>query len=73
LALAKQLADKVADNAPLSNYLMMQAIRRIQDMPHADGLFTESLATALTKTSDGAKEGLRAFLEKRAPVFRERP
>ena len=52
---------------------MMQAIRRIQDMPHADGLFTESLATALTKTSDGAKEGLRAFLEKRAPVFRERP
>ena len=73
LALAEQLADKVADNAPLSNYLMMQAIRRIQDMPHADGLFTESLATALTKTSDGAKEGLRAFLEKRAPVFRERP
>ena len=73
LEMAEQLANKVADNAPLSNYLMMQAIRRIQDMPHADGLFTESLATALTKTSDGAKEGLRAFLEKRPPVFRERP
>ncbi|MCC1493205.1 crotonase/enoyl-CoA hydratase family protein [Cognatishimia sp. F0-27] len=70
LALAQKLARKIADNAPFSNYLMMQAISRIQDMPRSEGLFTESLAAAMSQTSDGAKEGLRAFLEKRPPKFR---
>ena len=68
--LAKKLARQIADNAPFSNYLMMQAISRIQDMPRSEGLFTESLAAAMSQTSDGAKEGLRAFLEKRPPKFR---
>ena len=70
LLLAQKLARKIADNAPFSNYLMMQAISRIQDMPRSEGLFTESLAAAMSQTSDGAKEGLRAFLEKRPPKFR---
>ncbi len=70
LALAKKLARKIADNAPFSNYLMMNAISRIGDMSRSDGLFTESLAAAMSQTSDGAKEGLRAFLEKREPKFR---
>ena len=68
--LARKLARKIADNAPFSNYLMMQAISRIQDMPRSEGMFTESLAAAMSQTSDGAKEGLRAFLEKRPPKFR---
>ncbi|MDD9910479.1 MAG: crotonase/enoyl-CoA hydratase family protein [Ahrensia sp.] len=72
LALAKKLARKMADNAPFSNYLMMQAIPRIADMSPSEGLFTESLAAAMSQTSDGAKEGLRAFLEKRPPKFRTR-
>ncbi len=70
LLLAMKLARKIADNAPFSNYLMMQAISRIQDMPRSEGFFTESLAAAMSQTSDGAKEGLRAFLEKRPPKFR---
>lgn len=70
LALAAKLARKIADNAPFSNYLMINAISRITDMARGDGLFTESLAAALVQTSDGAKEGLRAFLEKRPPNFR---
>ena len=70
LALAKELARKIADNAPYSNYLMLNAISRIQDMSRSEGLFTESLAAALSQTSDGAKEGLRAFLEKRPAKFR---
>lgn len=67
---AKKLARKIADNAPFSNYLMINAIPRIGDMSRSDGLFTESLAAAMSQTSDGAKEGLRAFLEKREPKFR---
>lgn len=70
LPLAKKLAQKIASNAPFSNYLMLNAISRIQEMPRAEGLFTESLAAAMSQTSDGAKEGLRAFLEKREPNFR---
>lgn len=70
LPLARKLARKIADNAPFSNYLMIQAISRISDMSRSDGLFTESLAAAMSQTSEGAKEGLRAFLEKREPNFR---
>ncbi|MCO6384057.1 MAG: crotonase/enoyl-CoA hydratase family protein [Vannielia sp.] len=69
LALAMDLAAKIASNAPLSNYIMVQAIARIEDMAKADGLFTESLCAALTQTSPDALEGLAAFLEKRAPKF----
>ena len=70
MALAGRLARQIADNAPFSNYLMIQALSRIADMSRGDGLFAESLAAALSQTSDGAKEGLRAFLEKRDAKFR---
>ncbi|WP_417722131.1 crotonase/enoyl-CoA hydratase family protein [Salipiger sp.] len=70
LTMALDLAGKIARNAPLSNYIMIQALARIEDMSKADGLFTESLCAALTQTSPDAVEGLAAFLEKRAPRFR---
>ena len=70
LALARELAAKIASNAALSNYIMIQAISRIEDMAKADGLFAESLCAAITQTSPDAQEGLKAFLEKRQPVFR---
>ena len=71
LDLARELAGKISRNAPMSNYLMVQAIARINDMGLGDGLFTESLAAALSQTTPDAEEGLRAFLEKRAPKFRD--
>lgn len=70
LALAQKLAAKIARNATLSNYMMIQAISRIEDMAKADGLFMESMCAAVSQTSADAEEGLKAFLEKRAPVFR---
>lgn len=70
MALARELADKIARNAPMSNYLMINAISRIDDMSKADGLFAESLCAALSVTTPDAAEGLRAFLDKRAPTFR---
>ncbi|MBV7377632.1 crotonase/enoyl-CoA hydratase family protein [Maritimibacter dapengensis] len=69
LPLAQELAAKIATNAPLSNYIMIQGISRIEDMAKADGLFTESLCAALTQTSPHAVEGLQAFLQKRDPKF----
>ncbi len=70
MALAQSLAGKISRNAPLSNYLMIQSIARINDMSKDDGLFTESLAAALSQTTPDAEEGLNAFLEKRPPKFR---
>lgn len=70
LGRARELATKIAGNASLSNYMMIQAISRISDMSKSDGLFAESLCAAVSQTSADAEEGLRSFLEKRRPVFR---
>lgn len=70
LPLARKLAATIAENAPMSNYFMVQALTRIGDMSRADGLFTESLAAALVQITPDAEEGLKAFLEKREPKFR---
>ncbi len=69
LEMAIDLAHKIASNAPWSNYIMIQALSRIEDMAKQDGLFTESLCAALTQTSPDALEGLQAFLQKRDPKF----
>lgn len=62
---AKELAAKIATNAPLSNYAITNALPRIQDMSQDDGLFVESLMAAFTQTSPEAVERLQAFLQKK--------
>ena len=68
--LALELAGKIARNAPLSNYLMIQSLAEVGDMPRRAGLYAESLSAALAQTTSDAEEGLKAFLEKRSPSFR---
>jgi enoyl-CoA hydratase/carnithine racemase len=69
LAKAMELADIVAGNAPIPNYMILHAIPHIEDMSAADGLFTESLAQALSLTSSDAKAGIEAFLNRRKISF----
>ncbi len=71
MAKAMELAETVAGNAELSNYLTVQALTRIAEMPAAHGLFTETLATALTQASPDAATGIQAFLDKRPVAFKE--
>ena len=59
------LAETISGNAPLANKMMLHAIQRIDRMGEGEGYFVESLASALTQASDDAREGMRAFLEKR--------
>jgi enoyl-CoA hydratase/carnithine racemase len=66
LAQALGLGLKIAQNAPLSNYAITQALPRIADLPAADGLFVESLMSSIAQGDEAAKERVRAFLEKRA-------
>lgn len=66
LSKATELARIAAANAPLSNFAIIQALPRIQDMAQDDGLFVESVVASLTQTGPEAAERLRRFLEKRA-------
>jgi enoyl-CoA hydratase/carnithine racemase len=66
LAKALALAEKIATNAPLSNYAITQALPRIADLSASDGLFMESLMSSIAQGDDAAKERVRAFLDKRA-------
>jgi enoyl-CoA hydratase/carnithine racemase len=72
LALAFELARKVAGNAPLSNFAVLHAMPRISESGDAAGFFTESLMAAIASADDDAKDRLRAFLEKRAPKVTHR-
>ncbi|MCB1334084.1 MAG: crotonase/enoyl-CoA hydratase family protein [Roseivivax sp.] len=63
---AIELAERMASNASFSNYAVLNALPRIRDMSSEDGLFLESVISALTTASPEAEERLRAFLEKRA-------
>jgi (methylthio)acryloyl-CoA hydratase len=66
LAKARALAERIARNAPLSNYAVVNALSRIEDLSHEDGLFVESLMAAMTQTTEDAQARLREFLDKRA-------
>jgi enoyl-CoA hydratase/carnithine racemase len=63
---ALELAAKVAGNAPLSNYAVTQALPRIADMSPSDGLFVESLMSAIAQGDEAAKQRVRDFLAKRS-------
>ncbi|GKY86864.1 crotonase/enoyl-CoA hydratase family protein [Sinisalibacter aestuarii] len=66
LQTAIALAEKAASNAEISNYAIINALPRIQDMASDDGLFVESFIASFTATSPEAEERLQAFLQKKA-------
>ena len=61
---AMALADDIAGNAPLSNYMMLNALPRIADMDRTTGFWVEAIASSLSQTSEEAKRGIEAFLKK---------
>lgn len=62
---AIEIAKNVADNAKISNYMMLNALSMIEDMPAEAGLFTEAVVSALTLTSPDAQQGIDAFLNRK--------
>jgi len=66
LTKALALAERIAANAPLSNFAVMHALPRIADMAQDEGLFVESLMAAIASGDEAAKMRVRAFLEGRA-------
>ena len=70
LGAAEELAGEIARGAPLAVRACLEAVTRGARLTLAEGLALETeLFTRLFATRD-AREGTRAFLEKRPPVFR---
>ncbi|MDB5829337.1 MAG: enoyl-CoA hydratase [Variovorax sp.] len=63
---ALELAKRVAQNAPLTNYALMHALPRIAEQPADQGFFTEALIAGIAQSAPEAKERVRDFLEGRA-------
>lgn len=67
LAKAIDLASKIAKNAWLTNFAIIQALPRIAEQDPASGYVMEALMAAIAGGSEEAKARVTAFLEKRAP------
>lgn len=64
------MAKKIVENAPVPIRLMKQILRRSLRSSLDEVLFQEVPAQALCITSEDAREGISAFLEKRKPEFK---
>jgi enoyl-CoA hydratase/carnithine racemase len=63
---ALEIAERVAKNAPLTNFALMHALPRIAEQPADQGFLTEALMAGIAQSAPEAKERVRAFLEGRA-------
>lgn len=70
-AKALELAARVAQNAPLTNYALMHALPRIAEQPADQGFLTEAMMAAIAQSAPEAKSRLADFLEGRAAKVRK--
>jgi enoyl-CoA hydratase/carnithine racemase len=66
LAKGLALAEKIANNAPMTAFAVMHALPRIVEQSPTEGLFTESLMAAVASNTPEAQQRLKAFLSGKA-------
>lgn len=66
LVKAMELAAKIAQNAPATNFALTHVLPRIADQSADHGLMTEALMAAVAQSAPEAKARVRAFLDGRA-------
>ena len=66
------LAGKLAENAPLALRAVKRTVRDADGLPLVQAFEVEASESAAVMRSEDAREGPRAFVEKRTPVFRGR-
>ena len=70
LTKARELADLIAENGPLAVKAVLKSMRETAAMTEADGLAHElTIGEPIIFGTNDAKEGPRAFAEKRKPIF----
>ena len=67
LAKAIELAERIAQNAPMTNYALMHGLPRIAEQPADHGFFTEAMLAAIAQSAPEAKARVRAFLDGTGP------
>ena len=72
LATALDIADQIAANGPVAVRAVLASIRETEGMPENDAFKVEGRIGVQVFASEDAKEGPRAFAEKRKPDFRDR-
>jgi E-phenylitaconyl-CoA hydratase len=72
LATAREIADKIAANAPLSVRAVKRLAHQGLDMPLAQAMDAERYVFGLMYSSEDRLEGRKAFAEKRKPNYRGR-
>ena len=70
LVATESLAREIANLAPLAIHACLEAVIKGAELPLAEGLALEAKLFASLFASDDVREGTRAFLEKRSPVFK---
>ena len=66
---ALQMAATIAAKSPIATALAKDSMRTIENMTLADGYLYEQNNTAKLAQTEDAREAVRAFVEKRKPVF----
>ncbi len=67
LAKAIELAQRIAQNAPMTNYALMHGLPRIAEQPADHGFFTEAMLASIAQSAPEAKARVRAFLDGTGP------
>lgn len=71
MAAAMRIASEIASKSPMALKLAKRAINTVETMGLKDGYrFEQNLTVEMTQHED-SKEAMRAFLEKRTPVFKD--
>jgi enoyl-CoA hydratase len=67
---AREIADTIAGNGPIAVRAILHSVRESFGLPEKEAFDTKEMPTGLPVfSSKDAREGPRAFLEKRKPVF----
>ncbi|MCA9531793.1 MAG: crotonase/enoyl-CoA hydratase family protein [Myxococcales bacterium] len=69
---AREIADRVAKNGPIAVQAVLETLRATECLPEPEALPIEAKLGMRVFASEDAKEGPRAFAEKRKPVFKGR-